>query len=596
MGTRARRARLPAREPRRAGRRRWRAGSRRPRWRSASRALLDRSTARALRRRAAARRARRRARRTPRLVLLDEPTSQLDPVAGDELVWLLRRLNEEWGTAVVLAEHRLERCLAAADRVVALAGGARRLRRAAARVPGLGGDARPRCRRPARGCSRAPGCARRPRASRRRARRCARRGAARRRRAPRAPRAPPAPAAAAAAPRRRARDAAGAGAARRLARAARAAARSCAASTSRSRPGERVALMGRNGAGKSTLLRHAAGLLDADARPRRARPGASRCCSRTPRLPRCTSASATRRSPAALAARRPRAPRRPPPARPLGRRAPAARARDRASAATSRAAVGLPRRADARHGPRRQGRRSPTGCARSPRRARAVLVATHDAEFAAAVADRVVLLADGRADRRRRRPPRCWRAAGTSRPRPRGSSAAPAARCARGGRRAAAPPADRGGDAVSWTAGLARRPRPSRSPAGFAWYERTHPSSRVARARGHARRAGRARPRRLRAAAQRQADHRHRAALAATRSAARPASPSARSPRWPRTSSSARARGRRGRWPPGGWCGVAGAGLAARHRAPRSGRVPLAARLRRSPGSRSARSSTSRTW
>jgi energy-coupling factor transport system ATP-binding protein len=56
----------------------------------------------------------------PRLVLLDEPTSQLDPVAGDELIWLLRRLNEEWGVAVVLAEHRLERCLAAADRVVAV--------------------------------------------------------------------------------------------------------------------------------------------------------------------------------------------------------------------------------------------------------------------------------------------------------------------------------------------------------------------------------------------------------------------------------------------------------------------------------------------
>jgi len=60
----------------------------------------------------------------PRLALLDEPTSQLDPVAGDELLGVLRRLNEEWGTAVILAEHRLERCLSAADRVVALRAGA----------------------------------------------------------------------------------------------------------------------------------------------------------------------------------------------------------------------------------------------------------------------------------------------------------------------------------------------------------------------------------------------------------------------------------------------------------------------------------------
>ncbi len=59
----------------------------------------------------------------PPLLLLDEPTSQLDPVAGDELIALLRRLNEEWGVTVLLGEHRLERCLAAADRVVALDGG-----------------------------------------------------------------------------------------------------------------------------------------------------------------------------------------------------------------------------------------------------------------------------------------------------------------------------------------------------------------------------------------------------------------------------------------------------------------------------------------
>jgi energy-coupling factor transporter ATP-binding protein EcfA2 len=60
----------------------------------------------------------------PKLLLLDEPTSQLDPVAGDELLAVLRRVNEEWGTAVLVAEHRLERCLPAADRVIALDGGA----------------------------------------------------------------------------------------------------------------------------------------------------------------------------------------------------------------------------------------------------------------------------------------------------------------------------------------------------------------------------------------------------------------------------------------------------------------------------------------
>ena len=56
----------------------------------------------------------------PALVCLDEPTSQLDPVAGDELIGLLRRLNEDGDTAVLLAEHRLERCLGAADRVLAM--------------------------------------------------------------------------------------------------------------------------------------------------------------------------------------------------------------------------------------------------------------------------------------------------------------------------------------------------------------------------------------------------------------------------------------------------------------------------------------------
>src|SRR4051794_41455888 len=59
----------------------------------------------------------------PQLVLLDEPTSQLDPVAGDELVWLLRRLNEGGGAAVVLAEHRLQRRPAPARPGGGVAGG-----------------------------------------------------------------------------------------------------------------------------------------------------------------------------------------------------------------------------------------------------------------------------------------------------------------------------------------------------------------------------------------------------------------------------------------------------------------------------------------
>jgi energy-coupling factor transporter ATP-binding protein EcfA2 len=59
----------------------------------------------------------------PAVLVLDEPTSQLDPVAGDELIGLLRRVNEDSDVTVLLAEHRLERCLYAADRVIVLSEG-----------------------------------------------------------------------------------------------------------------------------------------------------------------------------------------------------------------------------------------------------------------------------------------------------------------------------------------------------------------------------------------------------------------------------------------------------------------------------------------
>ncbi|AHV95848.1 ABC transporter ATP-binding protein [Paenibacillus sabinae] len=54
----------------------------------------------------------------PRLLLLDEPTSQLDPVAAREFMYLLRRLNEELSMTVILSEHRLEEALPLADRVL----------------------------------------------------------------------------------------------------------------------------------------------------------------------------------------------------------------------------------------------------------------------------------------------------------------------------------------------------------------------------------------------------------------------------------------------------------------------------------------------
>jgi energy-coupling factor transport system ATP-binding protein len=56
--------------------------------------------------------------------VLDEPTSQLDPVGSEELLASVRRLSEDTGSTIILAEHRVERCLHLATRVVALEDGA----------------------------------------------------------------------------------------------------------------------------------------------------------------------------------------------------------------------------------------------------------------------------------------------------------------------------------------------------------------------------------------------------------------------------------------------------------------------------------------
>ena len=53
----------------------------------------------------------------PRLLVLDEPTSQLDPWGAEEVLTALTRFNEDLGISILLAEHRLERVLVHADTV-----------------------------------------------------------------------------------------------------------------------------------------------------------------------------------------------------------------------------------------------------------------------------------------------------------------------------------------------------------------------------------------------------------------------------------------------------------------------------------------------
>lgn len=54
----------------------------------------------------------------PRLLLLDEPTAQLDPVAARDFLQMLAKINRELGTTVVLSEHRMEEICPLADRMI----------------------------------------------------------------------------------------------------------------------------------------------------------------------------------------------------------------------------------------------------------------------------------------------------------------------------------------------------------------------------------------------------------------------------------------------------------------------------------------------
>ncbi|MBP2100623.1 ABC transporter ATP-binding protein [Enterococcus rivorum] len=59
----------------------------------------------------------------PEILILDEPTTQLDPIASQNFVEILVRLNREMGMTILLAEHALEATFSIADKVILLDAG-----------------------------------------------------------------------------------------------------------------------------------------------------------------------------------------------------------------------------------------------------------------------------------------------------------------------------------------------------------------------------------------------------------------------------------------------------------------------------------------
>jgi len=58
----------------------------------------------------------------PKVLVLDEPTSALDPIAAEEVLSILHRLVHDLSLTVVIAEHKLERVIQFADRIVQING------------------------------------------------------------------------------------------------------------------------------------------------------------------------------------------------------------------------------------------------------------------------------------------------------------------------------------------------------------------------------------------------------------------------------------------------------------------------------------------
>ena len=59
----------------------------------------------------------------PEILILDEPTSQLDPIAASDFLNTLRKINAELGTTILITEHRVEDIFPYADRAIVMDGG-----------------------------------------------------------------------------------------------------------------------------------------------------------------------------------------------------------------------------------------------------------------------------------------------------------------------------------------------------------------------------------------------------------------------------------------------------------------------------------------
>jgi energy-coupling factor transporter ATP-binding protein EcfA2 len=56
----------------------------------------------------------------PKVLILDEPTSQLDPIAATDFLHTIQRINQEFGTTIIISEHRLEEVFPMADKVIVM--------------------------------------------------------------------------------------------------------------------------------------------------------------------------------------------------------------------------------------------------------------------------------------------------------------------------------------------------------------------------------------------------------------------------------------------------------------------------------------------